>query len=500
MKNVLSIFCLLIVAVAASAQVVLLKGDYPDPSVLKDGDDYYMTHSPCRYKPGFLIWHSKDLLSWTPVCRACADWEGTAWAPDLQKVGDTYYIYFPANKTNWVITANDIRGPWSDPVDLKIGGIDPGLVVTPEGKRFLFTNAGRVTPLTDDGMARGGETVRVYDGWTYPSEWSTEGKNLESPKLMYRDGYYYMTSAEGGTAGPPTSHMAICARAKNLYGPWEESPYNPIVHTYSAAEKWWSKGHGTIVEGPDGQWWIVYHAYRSGSYSLGRFTLMEPIEWTQGGWYRPVKDMKLPSSKTELTLSDNFSSDNIGWQWVGWKENLEGVVSVKGKTLSLPGKGTSPQDGRFMMITSPESSYDVEVEVQVDEGVNGGLLLMYNEKAYAGLESDGKVFRIYRSATQSENFANPFGRCFRVRLENRDGMLSILVRGKKDEWKTVAKGIDIYDFHHNNYRSFLSLRPALYSSGCGEVQFRDFRYQPLIVPESLKVVSLGEELVRSSLR
>lgn len=72
--------------------------------------------------------------------------------PDLQKVGDTYYIYFPADDTNWVMTAKDIRGPWTKPADTGISGIDPGLAVTPDGKRYLFTSAGYVTPLTDDGI------------------------------------------------------------------------------------------------------------------------------------------------------------------------------------------------------------------------------------------------------------------------------------------------------------------------------------------------------------
>ena len=240
----------------ASAQVLLMPGDYPDPSVLKDGDDYYMTHSAFNYLPGFLIWHSRDLLHWEPVCRADGAWTGSAWAPDLQKVGDTYYLYYPAGGTNWVVTAKDIHGPWSEPIDLKIRGIDPGLIVTPEGKRYLFTSGGLVTPLTDDGLASAGETEKVYEGWEYPQEWDTECMCLESPKLTWHDGYYYLTSAEGGTAGPATSHMVVCARSKSVYGPWENSPYNPIVHTYSADNKWWSKGHGTIVEGPGGQWWL----------------------------------------------------------------------------------------------------------------------------------------------------------------------------------------------------------------------------------------------------
>lgn len=104
---------------------VILKGDYPDPTILRDGTDYYMTHSPFYYMPGFLIWHSQDLVHWKPIGRAAVQWKGSAMAPDLVKHNERYYIYFPANGTNWVIWADRISGPWSEPIDLKIGGIDP---------------------------------------------------------------------------------------------------------------------------------------------------------------------------------------------------------------------------------------------------------------------------------------------------------------------------------------------------------------------------------------
>ena len=84
---------------------VILAGDYPDPTILRDGKDYYMTHSPFYYAPGFLIWHSQDLEHWEPVCRAMAQWEGSAMAPDLVKYHNRYYIYYPAAGTNWVIWA-----------------------------------------------------------------------------------------------------------------------------------------------------------------------------------------------------------------------------------------------------------------------------------------------------------------------------------------------------------------------------------------------------------
>ena len=195
---------------------VILLGDYPDPSIMRDGKDYYMTHSPFYYAPGFLIWHSQDLMNWEPLCRVMPQYEGSAMAPDLLKYKDTYYIYYPAAGTNWVMWAKDIRGPWSLPVDLKVGGIDPGHVVDREGNRYLYVDKGEVIRLTEDGLATVGEKKKVYDGWKYPDHWDTECMCLESPKLNEHNGYYYLTSAQGGTAGPATSHMVVSARSKSV--------------------------------------------------------------------------------------------------------------------------------------------------------------------------------------------------------------------------------------------------------------------------------------------
>lgn len=465
-------------------QIVILPGDYADPSVLKDGDDYYMTHSPFYYQPGFLIWHSKDLVNWRPICRAGSSWDGSAWAPDLQKVEDTYYIYFPANNTNYVITAKDIRGPWSEPIDLKIDGIDPGLAVTPEGKRFLLTNGGNITPLTADGLERCGETKHVYDGWEYPKEWETECMCLESPKITYRNGYYYMVSAQGGTAGPATSHMATCARAKNLYGPWENSPYNPIVHTYSADEQWWSKGHGTIVEGPEGQWYIIYHAYDKRSYSLGRQTLMEPIEWTKEGWFRPVKDkaMQQPvfAEGSVKDLSDDFNTPTLGWQWTAWKENVTTAASLQGGQLIIPAKGTTPSDGRLLLVTATDNNYAVETTLSTtDDKTGSGIVLFYKENAYAGVICSKTKITVYKSANQTEEYPNKMGKTTRLRLENKDGMLTIYTGSKDGSWTPLAQNIDISNLHHNKLGDFLALRPALCSVGKGKAKVSDFRYTPL---------------------
>lgn len=330
---------------------VIIPGDYADPTIMRDGKDYYMTHSPFYYAPGFLIWHSQDLINWEPVCRALTNWKGSAMAPDLVKYKDRYYIYFPADETNWVTWADDIRGPWSEPVNLKIGGIDPGHIADENGNRYLYVNEGEVIRLTDDGLATVGEKKQVYDGWGIPNKWKVECKCLESPKLNYKDGYYYMTSAQGGTAGPATSHMVVAARSKSPLGPWENSPYNPIVHTYSSRENWWSKGHGTLIDDVNGNWWIVYHAYAKGYHTLGRQTLIEPIEWTADGWYR-TKSTATPITLDKqithgLELSDDFNGPELGLQWTFWKEYAPKSLAFDNGALWVKAKGNTPANGRL---------------------------------------------------------------------------------------------------------------------------------------------------------
>lgn len=177
----------------------------PNPSIMRDGKDFYMTHSAFNYNPGFLIWHSQDLVNWEPVCRVTTKQIVDAWAPDLLKHDGKYYLYFPSRGKIYVCTSDRVEGPWSDPVEVKGAvGIDPGHVVATDGRRYLFTNNGRMAPLNDSGTALTDTMRIVHKGWDIPKQWVTEGKYpekyLESPKLLHHNGYYYLTSAEGGTA------------------------------------------------------------------------------------------------------------------------------------------------------------------------------------------------------------------------------------------------------------------------------------------------------------
>ena len=469
---------------------VLLAGDYPDPSILREGDDFYMTHSSFYYYPGLLIWHSDDLANWQPVTRALTHYDGgSVFAPDLVKCQGKYYIYYPAKGANYVVWADRIEGPWSEPVRLDVTGIDPGHVVGRDGKRYLFVDKGYVVPLSDDGLKVTGERKKVYDGWQWPKGWKTEGNDmyLESPKLFFRDGYYYMVSAEGGTAGPATSHMAVVARSKDISGPWENSPYNPLVHTYSASEPWWSKGHGTLVDDAEGRWWIVYHGYAQGYHTLGRTTLIDPVEWSADGWPKLKQDGNpLPrqdAGKHGMELSDDFTGDKLGLQWTFWKEYAPEALSFGSEGMTVEGKGQSPADGRLLTVTAMDKSYEVETEITLGRGAIGGLLLYYSEKAFAGLASDGKNFTLYRDGQKAETLPSSYKRHFHVRLLNRANRLAISVSRDGNTWEQLAEDIDVSAMHHNNHGGFYALRPALLAAGKGKTTFADFEYRNAIPQE-----------------
>lgn len=403
-------------------KAVIFPGDYPDPTIMREGKDFYMTHSCFTYYPGLLVWHSTDLINWEPISRAVQDQSYSIFAPDMCKVGDKYYIYYPSSDgRNFVVTADSPKGPWSEPIQIRVSGIDPGHVVAENGKRYLYTNNGHVVELTDDGLSAAGRNQKVYDGWEFPSDWETEGMWLESPKLVKRGEYYYLISAEGGTAGPVTSHMCVVARSKSALGPWENSPYNPMVHTYSGAEEWWSKGHGTLIDDADGNWYIVYHAYRNGFHTLGRSTIVESVEWTKDGW--PVLAEKDGAKwdndgfVTDLNYLRDYSNPIM---WAKWEPGF--------------------QDGTLWTTTAIDKSYEIQAEFNLAEGSKAGLYLFYNEEANAGVTAEGSTRYL--------------------RIVNKENHMSAWTSANGTDWKQEISGLDVSEWHHNTYQGFFALRPA----------------------------------------
>lgn len=466
----------------------IFAGDYPDPSILRDGDTYYMVHSSFEYYPGLLIWKSKDLINWSPVTRALQKYVGSVWAPDLIKHNNKYYIYFPANDNIYVVWAPSIEGPWSDPVDLKIRNIDPGHVADENGKRYLYFANGGYVPLSDDGLSVTGEAKHVYNGWAIPRDWSIECFCMEGPKLVKHGDYYYLTVAEGGTAGPATGHMIISARSKSPLGPWENSPYNPIVHTKSDSEQWWSKGHGTLLDDVKGNWWLILHAYENGHYNMGRQTLLEPVEWTTDGWFKIPEGIKTEeaikrpfgeSSKPAFSLNDSFSGKSLNLQWKFFGAYDTSRVHFIDKSLIIKGKGNSVGNCSPMVCIPSDHSYTAEIEMDIEGNAIGGLVIFYNNNFNSGILADRETIlanlRGWQFATEKKVIdCHVF-----LRLRNISNTVDMFYSTDGINWKKIENSVEVSGLNHNVLSGFLGLRVGLCSMGEGSVKFKNFRYEPI---------------------
>jgi beta-xylosidase len=463
----------------------ILAGNYGDPSVVRVGSDYYLARSGGS---GFSVWHSRDLVNWRPVTRHMfADLTGI-WAVDLQYFDGKFHLFMPVGewpgktnehyRANFVVSAVKPEGPWSAPhrIDREFipedyyTGIDPGFVQTPDGERFLYTDHGYVMPLSDELIATAQPKI-VYAGWPYPRDWIVEGFCLESPKLFRRGDWYYLVSAQGGTSGPSTSHMAVVARSKSPTGPWENSPFNPLVHTYAESEKWWQQGHATIFEGPGGAWWTIYHARQNGATAVGRQTLLMPVEWTPDGW--PVikggarADALLAKPEGEnvghgLPISDDFMATSLGLQW---------EIPNRDAALFKTGDGAlvmSVREGGTVLKTSANNvSYEAVVEVECPAGVLAGLTFGNGE----GLKTDGQKVSyhkgdIWRTRDTDVPVQNSRRVWLKIRCYRQD--LSFACSDDGVNWTTFQNGVRGGDY---------TIR--LFASGKGQATFRHFKYRGL---------------------
>ncbi|WHO40868.1 family 43 glycosylhydrolase [Sphingobium sp. AP49] len=474
----------------------IVAGDHPDPTILKDGEVYYMTFSSFYSYPALVIWRSTDLINWQPVGPALHQPLGAIWAVDLVKHEGRYFIYIPADPTGkgwsiYVIWADRIEGPWSAPIDLKIDGcIDPGHVVGEDGRRYLFTNGIRKIRLSDDGLATDGVLEPAYAPWRYPDDWVVENFAPEGPKLLRRNGWFYLVTAVGGTAGPATGHMVIAARSRSVHGPWEHCPHNPIVRTRSTDEPWWSRGHATLVEGPAGDWWMVYHGYERDFRTLGRQTLLEPIEWTQDGWFRALGgDLSRPLRKPRTArpalaapgLSDDFSTDRMGVQWSFHQPAADEAARARygDRRLVLTGRGASPADSAPLTCIVGDRSYEAELSFDLVGDAEAGLLLFYNHKAFVGLGFTPDTLKLFEYSEELGWARKPLnGRSLRLRLRNEENVVTLFYsQDEGQSWTRHDSRMEVSGMHHNVFGGFLSLRLGIYAAGSGEVILRDFRYR-----------------------
>jgi len=469
----------------------ILGGDHPDGSPIRVGDDFYLTHSSFDFAPGLIIWHSRDLVNWQPVAAGLRGFYGTVWAPYLCEYNDRFYLYYPSNGDLHVIHAPHPTGPWSEPIDLGIRAIDPAHIAE-NGRRYLYMAGGRMAELTDDGLAVKVPPRTVYEAWPMPASIRMECVCLEGPKLMEHNGYFYLNVAEGGTAGPATSHAVISARSRHAEGPWEFSPYNPVVHTASRNDRWISMGHGRLVDTPDGRWFITVHAYENGYRTLGRQLLLLPVEWTADGWWRLPAGLKaddaIPMPFPGTTQqpfadpSDDFSSPQLGLQWAFWREYDPVRFTTGNGTLVLEARGRSLDDSAVLTTPVGGHSYTVEVDVEVSPGCESGLLLFYNPGHVAGIQLSADGVSVRNTTGSIRDRAEAGATRATLRIVNDRQEVDFYYRLPGQPWKKTLSSSEISGMEHNVLGGFLDVRPALYACGQAQATFRAFRYWPQIQP------------------
>lgn len=472
----------------------VLAGDYADPTVLRVGDEFFMTNTSHDATPGIVLWRSPDLVNWSPIGPILRQSIGAVWAMDLIEHRGRYFLYIPAaaggRQTVMVMHSDRVDSGWSDPIDLGVPRIDPGHVVGEDGKRYLFFNGGARVRLRDDGLALDGPLVEgAYDLWRYPDDWVVEMYAPEGPKFFWRNGWLYLVAAVGGTAGPPTSHMVVVSRSKSVFGPWEQCPHNPLVRTRSAEEPWWSRGHATLIEDPAQQWWMVYHGYENGYRTLGRQVLLDPVSWDEQGWpHARGGDLSRPlpkprsakkSSFREHRLSDDFTEDRIGTLWRFHRPSpteLDRVKRTDGM-LTLASKGNSPADCSPLTMNPGDRAYQVEVTVEPFGGAEGGLLFFYSERAFVGCGFDGHGISTYVYG-EKHDWLRIDSKAPRItfRFTNDHQIVTMHYRTEAGAWIKHPWQLEVSGMHQNVLGSFLSLRPSLFACRGGEARFRAFRY------------------------
>ena len=339
----------------------ILPGFYPDPSVCRVGDDYYLVTSTFAYFPGVPIFHSKDLVNWKQIGNILDRKEqlnligvkhsGGIFAPTIRYYNGTFYMITTnvGNGGNFIVTAKDPAGPWSNPYFIEgADGIDPSLFFDDDGRCYITGTKGRregekfygdneiwVQEIDVNNMKLLGESYAIWHGALRNVVWA------EAPHIYKKDGRYYLMIAEAGTAH---AHAVTVASSEDIREPFSGYNCNPILtHRHLGLDyPIVNVGHGDLVETQNGEWYMVVLASRTyGGYyrNLGRETFLVPVEW-EDGWplinrgvgliESTVKVPNLPISPIEpLNEKEDFNEDKLPLHFIYLRNPILSNYSLK---------------------------------------------------------------------------------------------------------------------------------------------------------------------------
>ncbi|KAF2865914.1 glycosyl hydrolases family 43-domain-containing protein [Massariosphaeria phaeospora] len=393
----------------------VLPGFNADPSILRVGDDYYIATSTFEWYPGVQIYHSKDLANWKLVIRPLnrksqLDMRGNPdscgiWAPCLTHDGDKYWLVYTDVKRkdgsfkdtpNYIVTAPSIEGPWSDPIYINSSGFDPSIFHDDDGKKW-FVN------MLQDHRRRprsfAGIRLQEFDmkteklvGPTKTIFHGTELDLVEGPHLYKRNGWYYLLTAEGGTG---YEHAVTLARSREISGPYEVHPQNPILTSVdkplAALQR---AGHGDIVDTPDGKTYLVHLTGRPITQTrrcvLGRETAIQEAYWADDDWLY-VKNGPVPSLHVELLgarddtdywAEKRYTFDKAGglhqdFQWLRTPEP-ERIFTITDSKIELIGREAIGSWFEQSLVARRQTHFSYDAETVVDFSPT-------DERQFAGL-------------------------------------------------------------------------------------------------------------------
>jgi xylan 1,4-beta-xylosidase len=378
----------------------VIGGFHPDPSVCRVGDDYYLACSSFEYFPGMPVFHSRDLVHWEQIGNAL-EWplaattpsSGGIYAPTLRYHDGRFWLITAdvSGGGTVLVTAADPAGPWSEPLTIAgVQGIDPDLAWDDEG-RCWCTYAGieqvRIDPETGETF---GQPHHVWSG-TPGAQWP------EAPHLYRIGEFWYLLIAEGGTE---RGHCVSVARGTAPDGPFEPCPANPVLTHRSTSRPVQNTGHGDLIQGPDGSWWMVLLGARPrggtpGWHTLGRETYLVPVTWANG-WPVPAAVEPVmaapgwaPRPTAPSPARDDFDSAELDASWLSVRSRTAAECSTTDRPgwLTLHARGASLDDTDITFTGRRQQHLSCRVRALADATAGrGGLAVRLDEGHHYEIE------------------------------------------------------------------------------------------------------------------
>jgi len=464
-------------------------GDFPDPSVIRVGRDYWASATTSEWGPEFPILHSRDLVNWEvvgAVFQRRPDWAvGSFWAPEISQDRGRFFVYYVARKKGGplcaaVASASRPQGPYRDHGPLvcqEVGSIDPFPVTDERGRRYLLwkedgNSVSKPTPvwaqrLSADGTRLVGERRELFHN---DQPWEKHptlpyGDLVEGPTVVRRGGWFYLFYSGNFCCGRECSYAVGVARSRKLLGPWEKYSKNPIMEGNG---DWRCPGHGTVVGDERGRTWFMYHAYQPKDFVyVGRQALLDEVVWGADGW-PSINEGRGPSAvahspydtrdtKSELSFFDDFLSATLrpGWQWPQANVPDFRIESAGGGWLVLStGSEPAARDaGAVLARTTTSGDYVATAQLDLrgpKVGTLAGLAAYGDAENSVGIGvTDELVISTWRSEKGATVFMNnppyrlPRGGTAYLRMTAREGHLyRFAVSGNGRNWTDVGGEID----------------------------------------------------------